>query len=1157
MLNEIVHSLSRLPGLHDTLDALGRGEHVALTGCGPSLLAALVRWYDREYDRPVLVIAPHAERADQLFLDLRTFFPEGVALFSPHTGDADELMPNLSVNLERMETLTGLLAGQTRIVVAPCLALLQDVPPPASFSTHILSIAEGQSMDLHDLLHVLTEQGYERSELVEFRGDFSARGGIVDLFPVTADEPVRIEFFGDEIVSIRSFEIHTQRSADEKLPSVRIPPARESSVVALEQAGAAAQRATLLEYFSVPPLIVWHEFRHALDEAKQWQENQLPGMEGRAAARLDDLLRRCTTLPTVFAQELELDTPEQYRRTTVHIGQQPLNLVPQSGDSGLLAGEKPHQYCVRMFARRMREWAAHGDKAFLLCASEAERERVTELFKEEALMNEAEVRLVVAPLSAGFYLPESRIAVVTEDEVFQRRFLQRRRARRHHRPRSAPIENIATIEPGAYIVHINHGIGQFDGIRLVELDGVPREMIVIKYADDARLYVPLEQAHLIERYVSVGDMSPELDTLGGGRWAARKRRAEDAVFDLAAELLERQAQREAQPGFAFSRDGEWQRSFERAFPFEETPDQDRAIEDVKADMEAPRPMDRLLCGDVGFGKTEVAIRAAFKAVLDGRQVALLVPTTVLAQQHWHTFTERMAEYPVRVAVLSRFILPREQKHVLRGVADGSVDILIGTHRLLSADMRFKQLGLLIVDEEQRFGVRHKERLKKLSSQVDVLALSATPIPRTLYGALTGARDMSTIMTPPEDRIPIKTLLIKRDERIIREALMHELARGGQVFFIHNRIETIGTLCERLKKLVPSARYVIGHGQMHEDQLAETMEDFVARKYDVLICTTIVESGLDLPNVNTIFVDNAERFGLADLYQLRGRVGRYNRQAYAYLIVNTDLALDSAARQRLKAILENTALGSGYAIAMKDLEIRGAGNLLGPQQSGHIAAIGFNLYCKLLKRAVDLLKSGRLQPLLDRMKEREREAAEAIQEAAGIPPEEPLEEPLEELEERPKRRRRGGILPADWRKEIPEFQPGPQPVDIRLPFSGNLPEEYIASPALRLELFRRTGLASRVQHLQAIEEEMRDRFGPLPQQAVLLLRLAEVRLHARTRGIDCIEMLDGKLILRHKGAIANPTTQLPRIAGMKPLNAVDVILAQLERCQPGRPPSRRE
>ena len=1120
-MKTLLHHFARVPGLEECRALLARRGHCAIAGTNAALLAALVEWLRSHLKTPVLVLARDAEEAERLHLNFHTVGAGRTALFSAHMWDAEEHLPNDAVNLERMETLTGLLAGALDVVVAPCMAVLQDVPAPQQLDAQFVRIAKGQSLDMIDLVRRLLEHGYDRTDMVEFRGECSVRGGILDVFPVTAEHPVRIEFFGDEISSIRQFELHTQRSVEgADLDSLAVPPARETAVV--DDAGDdSATRMFLLDYFPTPPLVVWHEFRRVLEGVRHWSGgDDVPRSLQFAARRFDALQGRCKDLACLYAQELDVDVPESVADNLVCVATSSFSLAAQTADMEPDGTLKPHEYVLRTLARQLAAWHEQQYTVSLACSTDADRDRLTDLLTREAHVPRSSYRVLTAPLTQGWILADAHVAVVTDDEIFHRVYTRRRRARKLASGRTTPIENIATIAIGEYVVHVNHGIGQFEGIRAIDIEDAKREMIVVRYADDAFLYVPLEHAHLLDRYVSMGDGTPQLDALGSGRWMARRRRAERAVLDLAAELLERQARRHSVPGHAFAPDNDWQLSFEKSFPYAETPDQARAIVEVKEDMEAPRPMDRLVCGDVGFGKTEVALRAAFKAVMDGRQVAVLVPTTILAQQHWHTFSERMAEYPVRVAVLSRFVGPREQKAIATSAAAGDTDVVIGTHRLLSADMKFSNLGLVVVDEEHRFGVRHKEKLKKMCELVDVLTLSATPIPRTLYQSLTGARDMSTILTPPDERMPVKTLLIKRDYRIVREAIMRELARGGQVFFLHNRIATIERIHDILRQIVPDARIVTAHGQMPEHQLAETMEDFNARKHDILVCTMIVESGLDLPNVNTIIVDDAHHFGLADLYQLRGRVGRSNRQAYCYLIIPTDLVVDGAARHRLKAILENTALGSGYAIAMKDLEIRGAGNLLGAQQSGHIAAIGFTLYCKLLQRAVDILKKGGRAELL-----KQHEAHHAADGSEA------------ETERK-----------FDWRKEIPHWQPV-RGVELLLPFNGNISEEYVESAALRLDLFHRIGAARTVELLRKIEDEMRDRFGPVPDAALLLVRLAETRIHARIRGIDCIEDVEGKVVLRREGKITNATEHFPRITGLRPLQATDVVLAALHHVQP--------
>jgi transcription-repair coupling factor (superfamily II helicase) len=614
---------------------------------------------------------------------------------------------------------------------------------------------------------------------------------------------------------------------------------------------------------------------------------------------------------------------------------------------------------------------------------------------------------------------------------------------------------------------------------------------VIEYApanpgdEPPKLYVPVTEAHLVGKYVGAGKAHPPLNTLGGTRWRKAREQAERAVRDVAAELLQIQAVRESQPGHAFKPDAPWQREFESAFLFEETPDQWRAIQETKSDMEKPKPMDRLICGDVGFGKTEVAIRAAFKAVMDGKQVAVLVPTTVLAQQHFNTFRERLADYPIRIELLSRFRTRRQQQRVVKDLAHGGVDMVIGTHRLIQNDILFKDLGLVVIDEEQRFGVLHKEKFKRLRTQVDVLTLSATPIPRTLYLALTGARDMSTIQTPPHDRLPVETIVTQFDERVIRDAIQRELNRGGQVFFLHNRVMTIQAMADRLKRLLPHARLVIGHGQMDADELEAVMTQFVNGKADVLLSTTIIESGLDIPNANTIIIDRADRFGLSDLYQLRGRVGRYKHQAYAYLLLPRHVSLLTDVRKRISAIRQYSTLGSGFKIAMRDLEIRGAGNLLGSEQSGHITAIGFELYCQLLKQSVSALKGEKVKPRVEVSVKLDFLDTENVK-----------------------------------REEVNHAS--------RITHHASLPHTYVTEPQHRIEIYRKLAQAADKSALESLQTEMRDRFGPLPPPAELLLLVAELKILASEKSVTMIEVKADKLMLTRHGDFITLGGKFPRL-----------------------------
>jgi transcription-repair coupling factor (superfamily II helicase) len=720
-------------------------------------------------------------------------------------------------------------------------------------------------------------------------------------------------------------------------------------------------------------------------------------------------------------------------------------------------------------------------------------------------------------LARGFIGDETKLIVVTDAEIFGRYKIQRpRRLKSAHAQtaRSALDIDFTDLEEGDLVVHIQHGIGRYLGLKTIPLGvrGEPKpgtaeatECLVVEFAPSdstqppPKLYVPLTEAHLVSKYVGAGKAHPPLNTLGGTRWTKAREQAERAVRDVAADLLSIQAARESQPGHAFAADTPWQREFESAFIFEETPDQARAIQETKADMERPKPMDRLICGDVGFGKTEVAIRAVFKAVLDGKQVAVLVPTTVLAQQHFNTFRERAADYPIRIELLSRFRTRRQQERAVKDLAAGAVDVVIGTHRLLQADVAFKDLGLVVIDEEQRFGVMHKEKLKRLRQLVDVLTLSATPIPRTLYLALTGARDMSTIQTPPQDRLPVETVVVQYDERTIRDAIQRELNRGGQVFFLHNRVLTIQTMEQKLRKLVPQARIVVGHGQMHSDELEEVMTRFVNGEADVLLSTTIIESGLDIPNANTIIIDRADRFGLSDLYQLRGRVGRYKHQAYAYLLLPRHAGLLADARKRIGAIKQYSTLGSGFKIAMRDLEIRGAGDLLGAEQSGHITAVGFELYCQLLKQSVASLKGEKVKPRVE---------VELRLDFVSV----------------------GGEAGGEMRDtgcEIRDAGSSAYRVS-RIPYPASLPHRYLPEPQHRIEMYRKLAQATDKASLESLSRELRDRFGPPPPPVELLLQVAEVKILAADRGIDAIEVKEDKLRLTRQGDFITLGGKFPRL-----------------------------
>ncbi|MBI4661460.1 MAG: transcription-repair coupling factor [Verrucomicrobia bacterium] len=824
----------------------------------------------------------------------------------------------------------------------------------------------------------------------------------------------------------------------------------------------------------------------------------------------------------------------------------------------------------REFFNQLHRWLRQGFQVHVFCNNEGERQRFQEIWQEYGLNEKTKVPETesdsngpnsplstlhsplsthLGALSRGFLYESGKLAIITDAEIFGRYKVQRpRRLKSPHAvaARSALDIDFTDLEEGDHVVHLQHGIGRYLGLRMLpvgagrkgggpsaEAQETGQECLVIEYAagdpdhPPPRLYVPVTEAYLVSKYVGAGKARPALNTLGGARWAKAKAQAEEAVRDLAAELLAIQAARESQAGHAFASDTPWQREFESAFLYEETPDQDRAIVETKKDMETARPMDRLICGDVGYGKTEVALRAAFKAVLDGRQVAVLVPTTILAQQHFNTFRERMADYPVRVEQLSRFCGRQEQRRIVEQLANGSVDIVIGTHRLLQGDISFKDLGLVVIDEEQRFGVLHKEKLKRLRMLVDVLTLSATPIPRTLYLALTGARDMSTIETPPQDRLPVRTLVAQYDERMVRDAIQREINRQGQVYYLHNRVQDIESVALRIQALVPNARIIVGHGQMDSDQLEEVMTRFVSGEADVLVCTTIIESGIDIPNANTIIIDRADRFGLSDLYQLRGRVGRYKHQAYAYLLLPRHAALLSDVRKRISAIRQYSSLGSGFKIAMRDLEIRGAGNLLGPEQSGHITAVGFELYCQLLKQSVSSLKGEKVKPRVEVQvrfdflalhpgEEEKSEAQDAMTRAATRKPALRINVPREVAaygspEEAP-------LSKSEIRNQKSEIKRA----------SAYIPFRFVSEARQRIEVYRKLAQVTDKPSLERLRAELRDRFGELPRAMEILLLVTELKCLASERGITALETKEEKLMLTRNNDYITLAGKFPRL-----------------------------
>jgi len=942
---------------------------------------------------------------------------------------------------ERLSNLMRFTDGSVRALVLCADSLDDEIPDENLLKSQRRALKPGLRIDLDKLLAELEAAGYDRTPTVSERGQFAKRGGIVDIFSWNAEQPLRIELLDDEVESLREFDVNTQASVRQLT---------EASLL-LPQQDASTQRTSL-----------------------------------RRMIRPDDFIIAVECDPTELTPHARItggaraEGEEEDFRTAIF--ENPLGVF-HAGDFVL------HEARRERFTKQIEEWRRDGWRVVVFFNNHAERERFEEL-AGAGWIAEQRIETALALLHRGFTVPGAQLAVITSAEIFGRQPHSRRvqgskldetRVLRQAR------EQLREMREGDLVVHADFGVGRFAGVEVRE--GPPREEVfVIQYADKAKLFVPLSQAHLVSRYVGVGGKSPPLNKLGDARWNRTRLKAERSVEEFAAHLLTTHAQRVTVKGFAHAPDTKWQEEFEQSFLYRETPDQLRSITEIKQDMEMEKPMDRLLCGDVGFGKTEVAIRAAFKAVMNGRQVAVLVPTTVLAQQHWQTFRERMSDYPISVEVLSRLTPPKKERQIIQAIRDGSVDIVIGTHRLISKDVHFKQLGLAVIDEEQRFGVKHKERFKELFRLVDVLTLSATPIPRTLYLALMGVRDMSTLDTPPPNRHPVQTTVCGYDERVIREAVDAEIARGGQVFFLHNRVMTIDKMRQKIEALCPSARVLVGHGQMDENLLEDVMQKFVDGEADVLVCTTIIESGVDIPNANTIIIDRADRFGLADLYQLRGRVGRSGERAHAWLMLPRDLMTEGDARKRVNAIKQYTALGSGFKIAMRDLEIRGAGNLLGTEQSGHIAAVGFDLYCQLLKAATARMQGRRVAP----------------------PAEVRLHVDFLCLSE-------AQYLEWGDKNLAPAF----------------LPTSYMEDARTRISAYRSLGEVTTRKELDQLERDWRDQFGPFPEAVENLLLCAGIKLAAAHVAITEVEIKGTKLMLTRRGQHVLLSGRFPRLTEAPP------------------------
>ncbi len=1095
-LNKLLKLIELLPGWNGLLDKVKQKNKktiVCLNSARPYIIAALYKIFKK----PILFITAQPENAKKLHEQLSSWCSENEVYLFPELDilPYERLTPDMTTEIERIQVLSMLGAygkGEEGIspplVVTSAAALMSQTTAYDDFMVSSRFIKLGINIEPFRLLKDFKNIGYRLENIVEIPGTMSHRGGIIDIYLTTAENPIRLEFFGDTVDSIRTFDPATQRSID-KIQEIKVGPATElllprvmdkqlledvlnginltgcsgevkqqfqhdKEILLDKQAFRDAQfytalfnKGKILDYLPSDTLIVLDE-SSAVEQAATDLDTEAIQLRSEKIER-GELPRNFST-PYFTWEQLEPELENKHR----------LSLEAWGVDAGIdfftapnYAGKLP------LFINKTIELLGQ-QKRIIIISHQANR--LSGLFAEEDI--------VVAPVEEVTQIPEPGMMVLiqgslpegwvmggetylfTDAEIFgfvkQRRLIKKQPAARH----KISMDFVAD----DYVVHIEHGIGKFVGITMLNTAGSDKEYLMLQYADNDNLYIPTDQIDRVSRYFCAGDRTPVLSRLGTQEWVRTRQRAKEAAELLARDLLLLYAAREVVPGYTFSRDTVWQQELEAAFPYVETPDQLQAQQDVKQDMEKPKPMDRLVCGDVGYGKTEVAIRASFKAVMDGKQVAVLVPTTVLAQQHYATFSERLEAFPVKVEMLSRFRSDREQRNVISGLADGTVDICIGTHRLIQKDVVFKDLGLLVIDEEQRFGVNHKEYLKKMRREVDILTLSATPIPRTLHMSLVGVRDMSTMETPPEARLPVKTYVAEYNDHLVREAILRELDRNGQVFFVHNRVQSIAMIAENLRSLVPEAEIAIGHGQMPEDELENVMTTFAQGKVDTLVCTTIIESGLDMPNANTIIINKADKFGLTQLYQLRGRVGRGANLAYAYFLYDGK-RLSDIAHKRLRTIYEATELGAGFGIAMKDLEIRGAGTLLGHRQSGHITAVGFSLYTRLLAEAVEEQKA----------------------------------------------------LMAG--KEKPEPRLPPPVTD--LPLDAFIPESYVSDVDTRLELYRTLGEVDSVEKLDDILKGYNDRFGKPPIEVHNLLYAVKIKVLAAKAGIESITTEEGYIVIR--------------------------------------------
>jgi transcription-repair coupling factor (superfamily II helicase) len=1071
-----------------------------ISGLAGSSRQVLIAALQEDVERPMLVVTHNMFSAQKIAEDLQECLsPEDVLLYPANELVAAESAISSPETLaQRMDVLIKLSKGYRGIVVVPFSGVRRYLPISAVMAESQIAVRVGDSLPLESFLRQMTALGYTRADRVELRGEMSVRGGIVDFYPLTASQAYRIEWFGDDIDSIRLFDPADQRSSD-RLESFIVPPCQEvlADSHRMEIAANHAQqllekqldkmtdrtakdrlrtemggeleklrehvyfpeiykyisllypeRHTILDYMPGDTLLILDEPTRLIETAKQLERDEAEwsmhllqngkSLPGLALARETDEILHHRPFPTLFLSLFLRQIPHS----------QPQNILNMTSRS-----MQNFHGQMNVLKAEMDRWRKTGATVMMLAGNTERMERMRRVLDDYSIETPI---LLEGNLQSGFELPSSHLVIITEGEMFSQK---QRKARRIDKKvdNAERIKSYTELKVGDYVVHHNHGIGKYVGIGTLEIAGIHKDYLHILYAGGDKLSVPIEQVDMIQKYVGSEEREPKVNKLGGSEWTRAKSKVKASVQDIADDLIKLYAERQTAPGYAFGQDTSYQNEFEAMFPYDETRDQKRAIEEIKRDMEKSQPMDRLLCGDVGYGKTEVAIRAAFKAAMDSKQVAVLVPTTILAQQHYETFRERFAGYPINVQVLSRFRSRKEQNETMKGLKAGTVDVVIGTHRLLSQDIIFKSLGLLIVDEEQRFGVSHKEKLKKLKTNVDVLTLTATPIPRTLHMSMLGVRDLSVIETPPENRFPVQTYVVEYSPALVREAIERELARGGQVYYLYNRVQGIYQMAEQINALVPDARVAVGHGQMSEQELEKTILDFLDGESDVLVSTSIIETGVDIPNVNTLIVHDADKMGLSQLYQLRGRVGRSNRIAYAYFTYQRDKVLTEVAEKRLQSIKEFTELGSGFKIAMRDLSIRGAGNLLGAEQHGFIASVGFDMYSQMLADEIAKRKA----------------------EMSG--------------------------------EEVKEEKPVSTLIDVSI--DAYLPSDYIYDSIQKIEIYKKVAAIRTFEESDDVIDELVDRFGDLPQSVSNLLAVARLKVYGTMYGIEQISGKGDDLILR--------------------------------------------